>query len=87
MFIEAPGERICTCWSKATNGELTDRTYDDDIARQSWREEIKMMEVEDFESRSPKEVTLLVETDKEIQDLPELKMPKALPGNSGGKSL
>ena len=41
--------------------------------------------VEDFESRPHKAVTLWVERDKEFQVWRKQKMPKALPGFSGGK--
>ena len=41
--------------------------------------------VEDCASRPHKAVTFLVGWDKEFQDWRELKMPKVLPGYSGGK--
>ena len=41
--------------------------------------------VEDFESRPHKAVTFLVERDREMQEVRELKMPKASPGFSGGE--
>ena len=41
--------------------------------------------VEDFESRAHKAVTLLAERDKEIQEVRELKLSRALPGYSGVK--
>ena len=41
--------------------------------------------VEDFESRPHKAVTFLVKRDKEFQMCRGQKMPKALPGFSGGK--
>ena len=85
MFIEAPGE-VSACGSKGSNGELTERTYDNVTTSQSQWGKIKKMEVvEDFESRPHKAVTFLEERDKELQEVRELKMPKALPGYSGGK--
>ena len=62
-----------------------ERTYDYFIARHSLQRKIKRMEVEDFNSRPHKAVTFLVERDKEFQVWREQKMPKALPGFSGGK--
>ena len=41
--------------------------------------------VEDFESRPHKAVTSLVERDKAMPELRELKMPKAVPGYTGGE--
>ena len=43
-----------------------------------------MKVVEDVESRSHKPVSFLVEGDMEIQEVRELRVPKALPGYSGG---
>ena len=56
------------------------------IASQSLHSKIKNMEgVEDLESRPDKEVTFLVDRDKEIQELRERKMPTTLPGFGGGE--
>ena len=86
MLIEAPGREIPSCRSKCPNGKTIERTYDYVFASQSLQGKLENMEVaEDFESRRHKTVTFLVERGKEIQDLCELKMPKALPGYSGGK--
>ena len=41
--------------------------------------------VEDFESGPHEAVSFVVERDKEVQEWKELKMPKVLPGSSGGK--
>ena len=41
--------------------------------------------VEDFESRPHKAVSFLVEREKEIQEWNEQKLPKVLPGYSGGR--
>ena len=41
--------------------------------------------VEDFESRPHKAVSFLVEREKEMQEWNEQKLPKVLPGYSGGK--
>ena len=66
------GEGISSCRSKGPTDELIERTYDCVIASQSPQGEIKNMEVvEDFEPRPHKEVTFLVERDKEIQELRE----------------
>ena len=68
--------------------ELIERTYDYGVASQSLQEKIKKMEaVEDFESKPHKAVTFLLGRDKEILELLGLKMPKTLPGYSGGKLL
>ena len=42
-----------------------------------------MTSVEDFEPRPHKGVTFLVEKDKEMQEVRELKVPNASPGYSG----
>ena len=61
MLIEAPEAVISSCV----------------IASKSFQGKIENMEVvEDFESRLHKAVTLLVDRDKEIQEVLELKMPK-----------
>ena len=44
-----------------------------------------MEEVEDFESRPNKAVSILVESEKEMQGWNEQKLPKVLPGYSGGR--
>ena len=41
--------------------------------------------VEDFESRPHNAVSSVVERDKEVQEWNEQKIPKALPGHSGGR--
>ena len=46
-----------------------------------------MQVVEDVESSSHMAVTFLVEGDMEIQEVRELRVPKALPGYSGGTLL
>ena len=43
-----------------------------------------MKVVEDFESRPHKAVSFVVERGKEIQEWNEQKLPKVLPGFSGG---
>ena len=53
------------------------------IASQRLQGKIKNMEVvEDFESRPHKVVTFLVDRDEEIQEVRELKVPKASPATS-----
>ena len=44
-----------------------------------------MRVVEDFESRPHKAVSFVVEREKEIQEWNERKLPKVLPGYSGGR--
>ena len=44
-----------------------------------------MKVIEDFESRPHKTVTFVVERGKEKQEWNERKLPKALPGHSGGR--
>ena len=45
-----------------------------------------MKVVEDFESRPHRAVSFLVEREKEMQEWTEQKLPKVLPGYSGGRS-
>ena len=80
--MKEPGEaEFPSCRSKGPHDELIERTYDYVIACQR---KIKNVEVaEDFESRPHKAVTFQVENEN-IQEVRELKMPKALPGYSGG---
>ena len=86
MFIKAPREGVSTGRSKGPNGELIERTYDYVVASHGLQEEIKNMEVvEDFESRPHKAVTFLVERNNEFQVWRDQKMPKMLPGFSGGR--
>ena len=81
MFIAASEEGISTCRSKGSNGELIERTYNV-IACQSLDEKTKNMEIaEDFESRPHKAVAFLIEKGKELQEMRQLEMPKALPSN------
>ena len=44
-----------------------------------------MQVMEDFESRPHKAITFVVERGKERQEWNEQKLPKALPGHSGGR--
>ena len=86
MFIKAPGEGVSTGRSNGPFDELNERTYDYVIASHGLQVKIKNMEVvEDFESRPHKAVIFLVERDKEFQVWRVQKVPKALPGFSGGK--
>ena len=85
MFTEARKE-VSTRRSEGPKGELIERIYDYVIASQSLRGKITKMEVvEDFESGSHKAVSFEIERDKEVQEWNEQKMPKTLPGFSGGK--
>ena len=79
-------EEASTCRSKGPKGEWIERTYDHVIAsgRLNWK--ISQMEVvEDFQSRLHKAVSSVVTRDKEIQEWNEQKLPKVLPGYSGGR--
>ena len=75
-----------TCRSKDSKGKCIERTYDYVVACYSLRRNISQMKVvEDFESRPHKAVSFVVERDKEIQELKRQKLPKVLPGYSGGR--
>ena len=55
------------------------------VASRSLQGKIKNMEVvDDFESRPRKAVFFRVERDKEVQEVRDLDIPKALPGFSAG---
>ena len=85
MHVIAP-EGLSTCKSKSAKGEWVEKVYDYVIACSSLKGIISDMQViEDFESRPYKAVTFMVERGKERQEWNEQKMPKALPGHSGGR--
>ena len=83
--VIAPGG-VSTCRSKNAKGELVEKLYDYVIARKSLKGKISQMNaVEDFESRPHKAVIFEVERGKERQEWSEQKLPKVLPGYSGGR--
>ena len=85
MHLVAPKE-ASTCRSKGAKGEWIERTFDNVVACHSLKGQISQMEVvKDFESRPHKAVSFVVEREKEIQEWNEQKLPKALPGYSGGR--
>ena len=74
---------VSTCRSKNAKGEWVENVNDYVTACSSLKGRISDMTViEDFEPRPHKAVTFVVERGKERQ---EQKLPKALPGHSGGK--
>ena len=77
-----------TCRSTRPKGELIERTHNDVIASRSTREKIKNVKVmEDFESRSRKAVTFLVERVQDIQEVREWKLLIVLSDFSGGENV
>ena len=86
MHAVAPKE-ASPCRSKGPKGEWIERICDDVIASGSVKGKILQMEVvEDFESRPQKAVSSVVKREKmEIKEWSEQKMPKVLPGYSGGR--
>ena len=62
------------------------KNYDYVIASGSLKGKILQMEVvEDFESRPHQAVSFVVKREKEIKEWNEQKLPKVLPGYSGGR--
>ena len=85
MHVAAPKE-ASTCRSISPQGEWIEKNYDNVIAGNSLKGKITQMEVvEDFESRPHKAVSFVVKREKEIQEWNGPKLPKVLPGFSGGK--
>ena len=71
---------------KKCKGEWVEKVYDYDMACSSLKGRISDMQViEDFESRQHKAVTFVVQRGKERQEWNEQKLPRALPGYSGGR--
>ena len=63
-----------------------EKVYDSVTACSSVKGRISDMQVlEDFESRPHKAITFVVERGRERQEWNEQKLPKALPGHSGGR--
>ena len=72
--------------SAPEKGEWVEKVYDFVIACNSLKGKISHMKVvEDFESRPHKAVFFVVEREKVLQEWNEQKLPKALPGYSGGR--
>ena len=85
MYVMAP-EGVSTCRSRSAKGEWVEKVYDCVIASSSLKGSISDMQVvESFESRPHKAVTFVVKRGKERQEWNEQKLPKALPGYSGGR--
>ena len=85
IHVMAP-EGASTCRSKSAKGELVEKVYDYAIAGNSLKGEISQMKVvEDLEPRPHKAVSFVVERGKEKQEWNEQKLPKVLPGYSGGR--
>ena len=79
-------EKASTCRSKSAQGEWVEKVYDYVIACDSLKGKISQMKVvEDFESRPHKAMSFVVEREKEMQEWNEQKLPKVLPGHSGGR--
>ena len=72
---------------KKSKGEWVEKVYGCVIACNSLTGKISQMNVvvEDFESRPHKAVTFVVQRGKERQEWSEQRMPKVLPGYSGGR--
>ena len=85
MHVRAPAG-LSTCRSRSGKGEWVEKVFVFVIACNSQRGQFSQMNaVEDFESRPHKAVTFVVEREKERQEWSEQKLPKALPGYSGGR--
>ena len=85
MHVVAPKE-ASTCRSKSPKGEWIERTYDYAIASGCLKGKILQVEVmEDFESRPHEAVSFVVEREKEMREWSGQKLPKVLPGYSGGR--
>ena len=88
MFIEAPETRTSTSRSTGPTGELKliETTHECVLSSRSLQGKIKnMVVVEDLRIKDAQGRYLLVDRDKEIQEVRELKMPSALPGYCGLK--
>ena len=79
-------EKASTCRSKGAKGEWIEKVYDYVIVCKSLKGNISQMKVvEGFELMPHKTVSFVVEREKEIQEWNEQKLPKVLPGYSGGR--
>ena len=85
MHVKAP-EGVSTCRSKNAKAVWVEKVFDYLKACNSLKGKIsKMKVIEDFESRPHKADTFGVERGKERQEWSEERMPKVLPGYSGGR--
>ena len=81
-----PQRKLLRAGQQVQNGEWVQKVYDYVIACNSLKRNILQMKVvEDFESRPHKAVSFVVEREKEMQEWSEQKLPKVLPGYSGGR--
>ena len=78
-------ERVSTSRSKSAKGKWVGKVHDYVIACNSLKRNISQKVVEDFESRQLQAVSFVVDRGKEIQDWNEQRLPKMLPGYSGGR--
>ena len=79
-------EKASTCRSKGAKVEWIEKVCDYVVACNSLKGKISQMEVvEDLELRPHKAVSFLIESEKEMQEWSEQKLPKVLPGYSGGR--
>ena len=85
MHVVAP-RKLLRAGQKVQKEKWIEKVYDSVTACNSLKRKISQMEVtEDLESRPHKAFFFLVERGKEIQEWSEEKLPKVLPGYSGGK--
>ena len=86
MNVIAP-EGVSACSSKSAQGEWVEKVYDiHHCLSTASKGRLSLMKVvEVFESRPHKAESFVVEREKEVQEWNEQKMPKVLPGHSGGR--
>ena len=85
MHVIAPAG-VSTCRSKNAKGEWVEKVYDYVIACSSPKGQISDMKViQDFQSRPHKSVCCMIKIGQARQEWNEQKLPKALPGHSGGR--
>ena len=84
MHVAAPKESS-TCRSKGPQDEWIEKPMTMSLRVATSGKISQMKVVENFESRPHKTVSFVVERDNDIQEWSEQKMPKALPGYSGGR--
>ena len=85
MHVVAP-KGASTCRSKGPKDVWIERTFDYVVARGSFKGKISPVEVvEDFESRRHRAVSFAIRREKEMKEWSEQKLPKVLPGYSGGR--
>ena len=84
MHLIAP-EGVSMSRPKSAKGKWVGKVHDHVIACNSLKRNISPKVVEDFESRQLQAVSFVVDRGKEIQDWNEQRLPKTLPGDSGGR--